>query len=307
MGMSGGYGVPDERLCLETVDRALAAGITLIDTADFYGGGDGEKLLGRAVAGRRDQLTLLVKTGIRPDPAGGMMLDGRPEHLRQAVDGSLQRLGTDHLDIYCLAWRDPAVPIEESVGAMSELVKAGKVRHLALSEVSVRTLRAAMAVHPLVAVTTEYSLVQRHVEAEILTELRASGCGLLAYAPLSRGLLTGTVARLADLDEGDWRNNFPRFADGNIERNLALLEPVREVAGRTGLTLSQLALAWVLHRGPDIVPLVGAKHPDNIAEDAEAASVTLSPDDLAILDRCFPPAEVAGHRYAPVVAGLIDA
>ena len=306
MGMSGGYGVQDEGLCLETVEEALKCGINLIDTADFYGGGEGERLIGRAIAGRRDEVTLVVKTGIRPDPAGGMMLDGRPEYLREAVNGSLQRLGTDHLDIYCLAWRDPKVPIEESVGALGELVAAGKVRHLALSEVSASTLRAARAVHPVVAVATEYSLCQRHVEDGILAELRASGCGLLAYAPLGRGLLTGTVTRLSDLDQGDWRNNFPRFADGNLERNRELMEPVREVAARTGLTLSQLAISWLLHRGPDVVPLVGAKHPGHIAEDAAATSVVLGADDLAVLEHCFPAQQIAGERYAPSVASLID-
>ncbi|WP_238014774.1 aldo/keto reductase [Dactylosporangium sp. AC04546] len=308
MGMTGGYGVEDEAACEATVRAALDAGVALVDTAHFYGDGRGERLIGRALGDRRDEAVLMVKTGIRPDPdAGGMKLDGRPEFLRRSVDESLRRLGTDRLDVSCLAWVDRDVPVEESVGALGELVTAGKVRHLALSEAAPATLRRAIAAHPVALLVTEYSLWTRHVEEHILDVLADLGVGLVAYAPLGRGFLTGTVRGLAHLDEGDWRNNFPRFADGNIERNLELLAPLRAVAGRHGTSPAVVALAWVLSRGPAIVALAGCKTPEHIREDATAAGLRLTADDLAELEQAFPAGQLAGERYGELVTMLIDA
>jgi aryl-alcohol dehydrogenase-like predicted oxidoreductase len=306
MGMSGGYGVEDKDSCIATVDRSLDLGITLIDTADFYGGGAGEELLGRALGSRRREAVISVKTGIRPNPEGGMMLDGKPEYLRDACEASLRRLGTDYIDLYCLGWVDPQVPVEESVGALGELVKAGKARGILLSEVSPGTLRRAHAEHPIAGVATEYSLWERHVEGDILATLRELGVALIAYGALGRGFLTGEVHSLDEFDEGDWRHNFPRFYDANIVRNLELLHPVRDIAARCGVTMSQLALAWLLAKGADVVPLAGCKVPSHVEEDAGALTVELDLATIAELDRCFPPGDIAGARYAPVVMDLLD-
>ncbi|MFF8844562.1 aldo/keto reductase [Streptomyces sp. NPDC015127] len=306
LSMSGGYGVEDPRTCEATVRRALDLGVTLVDTADLYAGGEGERQLGRALGSRRDEAVICVKTGIRPNPEGGMMLDGTPEYLRGAVDGSLRRLGTDRIDLYCLGWVDPEVPVEESVGALAELVKAGKVRGVMLSEVSPATLRRAHAVHPVSAVATEYSLWQRHVEGEILEALRETDVPLVAYSALGRGFLTGTVSSLDEVDEGDWRHNFPRFAPGNIERNLVLLKRFRAVAERLDVSMSRLAIAWVLAQGEDVVALAGTKFPEHLEENASAVAVELGPEELAALGECFPGQEVAGARYAPQIEELLD-
>ncbi|MFI6930344.1 aldo/keto reductase [Streptomyces sp. NPDC050287] len=306
LSMSGGYGVEDPATCEATVRRALDLGVTFIDTADFYAGGEGERQLGRALGTRRDEAVICVKTGIRPNPEGGMMLDGSPEYLRSTCDSSLRRLGTDHIDLYCLGWVDPQVPVEESVGALAELVTAGKVRGLMLSEVSPATLRRAHAVHPIAAVATEYSLWQRHVEGEILAAQRQLGVPLIAYSPLGRGFFTGTVRSLDEVDEGDWRHNFPRFAPGNIERNLVLLKRLEAVAERLGVPMSRLAIAWVLAQGEDIVALAGTKFPGHLEDNAAAVSLELGPAELAELSECFPASEVAGARYAPQIEELLD-
>ncbi|MFI5782592.1 aldo/keto reductase [Nocardia sp. NPDC051570] len=306
LSMIGAYGVEDPGDVAATVRLALDRGVGVIDTADYYGDGANEELIGRVLAGRRDDITLAVKTGIRPDPDQGKILDGSPEYLRSACDGSLKRLGVDHLDLYCLAWVDPKVPIEDSVGALGELVAAGKIGGLGLSEVAVGTLRRACAVSPVSALLTEYSLWQRHTEPAILPAAEELGVRLWAYAPLGRGFLTGTVYGMAHLDEGDWRHNFPRFLDDHVGRNLALLGPLRGVADRHGATMAQVALAWVMSRPSAPLALVGCKTPQHLEEDLAAVDLELDEEDLKRLDASFPSDAISGDRYAPMVAALMD-
>lgn len=306
LSMIGAYGIENPSDVAATVRTALDRGVGVIDTADYYGDGANENLIGKVLAGRRDDVVLSVKTGIRPDPDQGKILDGSPEYLRSACDGSLQRLGVDYLDLYCLAWVDPKVSIEESVGALGELVAAGKIREIGLSEVAVGTLRRACAVHPISALLTEYSLWQRHIEPAILPSADELGVRLWAYAPLGRGFLTGTVYGLDHLDEGDWRHNFPRFLDEHIGRNLALLGPLRGVADRRGATMAQVALAWVLSRPSAPLALVGCKIPRHLEEDLAALDLKLDEEDLKQLDASFPPDAISGDRYAPMVAALMD-
>lgn len=300
------YGDHDEAAVGRTVQRAIDAGITLFDTADSYGPHTNEEMVGRWLADVRDDVTIATKFGQVHGPGGGRGLDGSPDYVRAACDASLERLGTDVIDLYYLHRVDPDVPIEETVGAMAGLVEAGKVRHLGLSEVSAATLRRACAVHPITALQSEYSLWTREVEQEVLATARELGVGLVAYSPLGRGFLTGAIKDVAALDENDSRRRNPRFAPENLEVNLALVNAVEAVAERLGATPSQVALAWVLSRGEDIVPIPGTTRIENLEMNLGALDVVLGADDLAELDALTDIHEVAGERYPPMLLGLID-
>ena len=299
MGMSEFYGTTDEATATSTIHRALDLGVTLLDTADMYGPFTNERLVGSAVAGRRDEVQLATKFGNERLPDGTRVgINGRPEYVRAACDASLERLGVDHVDLYYQHRVDPDVPIEETVGAMAELVAAGKVRHLGLSEASSETIRRAHAVHPITALQTEYSLFTRDLEDTILPTIRELGIGLVPYSPLGRGILTGTVTD-ATLEAGDSRRTgyFPRFQGEALERNLALVDAVRRLAEAKGITSGQLALAWVLAQGEDVVPIPGTRRIPYLEENVGATAVRLDADDLAALDRAVPRDAVAGARY----------
>jgi len=298
MGMSAWYGKTDEQESVATIHRALELGIRLLDTADVYGQGANEELVGRAIAGRRDGVVLATKFGnvVREDGSRG--IDGRPEYVRQAIEASLGRLGVEHVDLYYQHRVDADTPIEETVGAMAELVAAGKVRHLGLSEASAQTIRRAHAVHPITAVQSEYSLWTRDPEDGVLAACRELDIGFVAYSPLGRGFLAGRFSSPDELDEGDFRKHHPRFSGENFERNRRLAERVREIAGEKGVTPAQLALAWVLSRGEDVVPIPGTKRRRYLEENAAASDVTLSDEELARLDEAFPRGAAAGDRYA---------
>jgi aryl-alcohol dehydrogenase-like predicted oxidoreductase len=307
MGMSEFYGTGDEQQGIDTIHRALDLGVTFLDTADMYGPFTNEKLVGRAISGRRDQVQLATKFGNeRREDGTRVGINGRPEYVRSACDASLQRLGVEHIDLYYQHRVDKTVPIEDTVGAMSELVEAGKVRHLGLSEASPETIRRAHAVHPITALQTEYSLFTRDVEDEILPTLRELGIGLVPYSPLGRGLLTGTITSEDTLDESDSRRSpyFPRFQGEALAANLALVDRVREIADTKGCTPGQLALAWVLAQGEDVVPIPGTKRVEYLEENVDSLNVTLSPSDLAALDSAVPRDAVAGSRYGDM--GSID-
>jgi len=270
-----------------TINRAFDLGVTMLDTADVYGPRVSEELVGRAIATRRDEVTLATKFGIlRVGRAedGGRQVDGRPEYVRSSIEGSLQRLGVDHVDLYYLHRPDPDVPIEETVGAMAELVEAGKVRHLGLSEAAADTVRRAVAVHPIAALQTEYSLFSRDLEGEILDTCRELGVGIVPYSPLGRGMLTATIDSTEDLAPGDFRRNNPRFADAALDANRVLVDEVASIADGHGATPGQVALAWVLAQGDDMIPIPGTKRIPFVEENAGAASVTLSAQDLERLD-----------------------
>ncbi|MEU8614696.1 aldo/keto reductase [Actinoplanes sp. NPDC048791] len=298
MGMSGAYGATDRTEAIATVHAALDAGVTLIDTADFYGMGHNELLLGEALRGRdRDSYQLSVKFGMQRGPGasfGGQ--DSRPEAVRNFLAYTLTRLGVDHIDIYRPARLDPAVPIEDTVGAIKEMIDAGYVRHLGLSEVGAETIRRAQAVHPVADLQIEYSLLSRAVEAEVLPTLRELGIGLTAYGVLGRGLISGHWSA-GPPRPGDSRGFSPRFAGGNVEHNLALVEALRRIAGAKGCTVAQLAIAWVAAQGPDIVPLVGARTRERLAEALPAAELTLTADDLAEIEQAVPAGAARGDRY----------
>jgi aryl-alcohol dehydrogenase-like predicted oxidoreductase len=299
MGMSEFYGPTDEAEALRTIHRALELGVTLLDTAPSYGLGANERLVGRAIAGRRDQVVLATKFGTvrRGDR---WSLDVRPERARQSIDESLRRLGVDHLDLYFMARRDPEIPVEETVGAMAELVADGKVRHLGLSEVGAQTLRRACAEHPIAALQSEYALWTRGIEDEILPATRELGVGLVAYSPLGRGMLTGTIAAEADLAPDDLRRFlFPRFQGDNLRRNHELVAGVRAVADEVGATPAQVALAWVLAQGEDVVPIPGTKRVRYLEENLAAADLALSEEQLRRLAESVPARAVAGQRYDP--------
>lgn len=306
MSMSQSYGAGDENESIATIHAAIDAGCTFLDTADVYGAGENEKLVGRALAGRRDQVVLATKFGLgRDDPAA--KVDGSPEYARSAIDASLQRLGVDHVDLWYLHRRDPRVPIEETVGAMAEAVEAGKVRHLGLSEVSGGTVRAAHAVHPITAVQSEWSLWTRDPESTgLLPVLRELGVGFVPFSPLGRGFLTGAIRTPDDFEPDDMRRTMPRFTGENFQRNLDLVETVRELAAANGVTASQLALAWLLAQGNDVAPIPGTKRRTRLAENLGAADVTLTEDDLAALDAAFPPDKIAGERYNEDTMKLVD-
>ncbi|RIJ71307.1 aldo/keto reductase [Nakamurella silvestris] len=300
MGMSEFYGTSDEGDAIATIQRALELGVTLLDTADMYGPFTNERLVGRAIADRRDQVVLATKFGNEREEDGTRLgINGRPEYVRRAADASLQRLGVDHIDLYYQHRVDKTVPIEDTVGAMAELVEAGKVRHLGLSEASAATIRRANAVHPITALQTEYSLFTRDIEDEILPTLRELGIGLVPYSPLGRGLLTGAITDADSLDPGDSRRTayFPRFGAEAIEANLALVEAVRTIAERHGATPGQLALAWVLAQGEDIAPIPGTRRVRYLEENVAAASLVLTEQDLADIAAAVPRDAVVGERY----------
>ncbi|MEV4033899.1 aldo/keto reductase [Streptomyces umbrinus] len=307
MGMSGAYGAADRAESIATVHAALETGVTLIDTGDFYAMGHNELLLAEALRGRdRDSYRLSVKFGQLRGPGGEFGgQDGRPEAVKNFLAYSLTRLGTDHIDIYRPARLDPAVPIEETVGAIKEMIDAGYVRYLGLSEVDAATIRRAHAVHPVADLQIEYSLLSRAVEADILPALRELGIGLTAYGVLSRGLISGHWSAGRTAGPGDGRGFSPRFASGNVEHNLALVEALRGVADAKGCTVAQLAIAWVAAQGEDIVPLVGARTRERLAEAVPALELTLTADDLAEIEKAVPPGAARGDRYpSAFMAGL---
>ena len=299
MGMSEFYGPTDEAEAIATLHRSIELGITLLDTADMYGPFTNEELVGRAIRGRRAEVVLATKCGIVRDPERRTIrgLNGRPDYILQACDASLRRLGVDHVDLYQLHRVDPSVPIEESVGAMAELVRAGKTRAIGLSEAGPNTLRRAAKVHPIASLQTEYSLLTRDAEKEVLPTCRELGVGFLAYSPLGRGLLTGRYRKRADFSPDDYRHYSPRFAEGAFERNLALVERAAELARRKGCTVAQLALAWLLAQGPEVVPIPGTKSRTRLEENAGALGITLSRAELGELDVLLPPGAAAGERY----------
>lgn len=298
MGMSEFYGPGDEAESTATLHRALELGVTFLDTADMYGPFKNEELVGRAIRGRRGQVVLATKFGNERRADGTWVrINGRPEYVRQACDASLRRLGVDHIDLYYQHRVDPTVPIEETVGAMAGLVRAGKVRFLGLSEAGPATLRRAHAVHPISALQTEYSLWSRDVEDEILPAARQLGIGFVAYSPLGRGFLSGQIRRPEDLPEGDFRRSNPRFQGENFQRNLTLVDRVRELAAEKKVTPSQLALAWVLSRGDDVVPIPGTKRRKYLEENAAAAELSLTAEDLRRIEEAAPRGAFAGTRY----------
>jgi aryl-alcohol dehydrogenase-like predicted oxidoreductase len=298
MGMSDFYGPGDEQESMATIQRAIDLGVTFLDTADMYGPFKNETLVGRAIADRRDKVVLATKFGNQRAPDGTFLgVNGRPEYVRQACHASLTRLGVAHIDLYYQHRVDPEVPIEETVGAMAQLVAEGKVRYLGLSEAAALTIRRAHRVHPIAALQTEYSLWTRDPEEEILPTVRELGIGFVAYSPLGRGFLAGRFRRPEDIPSGDWRKNHPRFTGGNFERNLALADRAQQLAADKGITPAQLALAWILSQGKDIVPIPGTKRRKYLEENAQAAGLTLTPDDLRRLDEAFPKGAAAGLRY----------
>ena len=300
MGMSEFYGAGDEEESTATIHRAIELGITFLDTADMYGPFTNEKLVGKAIADRRDEVVLATKFGnVRGEDGSFRGVSGTPDYVREACDASLSRLGVDHIDLYYQHRVDPETPIEETVGAMKELVEAGKVRYLGLSEAGTKTIRKAHAVHPISALQSEYSLFTREVEDEILPTVRELGIGFVPYSPLGRGFLTGRWKSIEDMPENDTRSaRFPRFAEENFKKNLELADRVREVAEGKGITPGQLALAWLLAQGDDIVPIPGTKRREYLEENAGAAGVTLTEDDLASIEEAMPRGSAAGERYS---------
>ena len=309
MGMSEFYGERNDEESAATLLRALDLGITFLDTADTYGIGDNEELVGKTIRPRRDEVFLATKfANIRKkeDPTH-WTISGRPEYVKSACDASLKRLGVDHIDLYYQHRVDPETPIEETVGAMAELVKAGKVKYLGLSEASPKTIRRAHKVHPITALQSEYSLWERHVEDEILPTVRELGIGFVPYSPLGRGFLTGAITKLSDLGSKDSRSQrYPRFGEAAFEKNQVLVDRVRAIAKRRGTTAGQLALAWVLAKGEDLVPIPGTKRRRYLEENAAAADIHLTPEEVAELEAAVPEAEVVGDRYPPGSMKSID-
>lgn len=298
MGMSEFYGTGDEDEAISTIHRAIDLGCYFLDTADMYGPFTNEKLVGKAINDRRDKVVLATKFGNERRPDGSWVgINGKPEYVKKACEDSLQRLGVDHIDLYYQHRVDPSVPIEDTIGAMAELVKEGKVRYLGMSEAAADTIRRANAVHTITALQTEYSLWTRDPEDEILQTVRELGIGFVAYSPLGRGFLTGQFNKPEDIPEGDSRRNHPRFQGDNFYKNLELVEKVKQIADEKGCTPSQLALAWVLAQGNDIVPIPGTKRVKYLEENIAAADIMLSDDDLKRLDEVAPKGVTAGDRY----------
>lgn len=308
MGMTWAYGGGDEQSGLDTIHRAIELGVTFIDTAEVYGPYTNERLVGRAVVGRRDQFEIATKFGFSFDPDnpyGPRGLDGSPENVKRVCEGSLERLGTDYIDLFYQHRVDPAVPIEETVGAMAELVNEGKVRYVGLSEASPEIIRRAHATHPLTAVQSEYSLWTRDPEAEVLPTLRELGIGLVAYSPLGRGFLTGQIRSVDDLSDDDWRRSNPRFQEEALRQNIELADRVRALADERGVTPAQLALAWLHAKGKDIVPIPGTKRPERLEENVAASAIELSDEEVAALDRALPAGSAVGGRYRDAEMTLI--
>jgi aryl-alcohol dehydrogenase-like predicted oxidoreductase len=298
MGMSEFYGTPDEDESIATIHRAIELGVTFLDTADMYGPFTNERLVGRAIADRRDQVTLATKFGNeRAEDGTRLGVNGRPEYVRKACDASLERLGVEHIDLYYQHRVDPDTPVEETWGAMKELVESGKVRYLGISEAAPETIRRAHEIHPITALQTEYSLWSRDVEDEILPTVRELGIGFVAYSPLGRGFLTGQIQRFEDLPEGDFRRSSPRFQGENFQKNLELVDRVKEIANEKGVAASQLALAWLLHQGEDIVPIPGTKRRKYLEENVAAVEITLTDEDLRRIEEAAPKGAASGERY----------
>src|SRR6218665_876716 len=309
MGMSQSYGTPeerDERESLATLQRALELGVTFFDTAEVYGPFHNEELLGRALQGRRDQVVIATKFGFRIEDGKITGLDSRPEHVREVVEASLRRLRTDHIDLLYQHRVDKQVPIEDVVGAMAQLVREGKVRYLGLSEAGAETIRRAHAVHPISALQSEYSLWERGLEERILPLLRELGIGLVPFAPLGRGFLTGTVQRAESFPEGDYRRNDPRLQGANFDANQRIAGVVKAVAQRKGATPGQVALAWLLGRGEDLVPIPGTKRRKYLEENVAAAELVFTAAEAAELDAAVPPGATAGPRYTPQQMAMVD-
>jgi aryl-alcohol dehydrogenase-like predicted oxidoreductase len=308
MGMTWAYGGGDEQSGLDTIHRALELGVTFIDTAEVYGPYTNERLVGRAVAGRRDQVEIATKFGFSFDPDnpyGPRGLDGSPKNVKRVCEGSLERLRTEYIDLFYQHRVDPAVPIEETVGAMAELVTEGKVRYIGLSEASPEIIRRAHTTHPLSAVQSEYSLWTRDPEAEVLPTLRELGIGLVAYSPLGRGFLTGQIRSVDDLSDDDWRRSNPRFQEEALRHNIELADRVRALADARGVTAAQLALAWLHANGKDIVPIPGTKRPERLSENVAASEIELSAEDVAALDQAVPADAAVGGRYRDAEMELI--
>jgi aryl-alcohol dehydrogenase-like predicted oxidoreductase len=298
MGMSEFYGTRDEGEAIATIHRAIELGVTFLDTADMYGVGRNEELVGRAIADRRDGVVLATKFGNVRGPNGERLgISGKPDYVRQACEASLKRLKLDHIDLYYQHRVDPDTPIEDTVGAMADLVRQGKVRYLGLSEAGPQTIRRAHAVHPITALQTEYSLWSRDPEDELLPTVRELGIGFVPYSPLGRGFLTGQIKSIDDLEPDDFRRSSPRFQGENFQKNLDLVREIEAMAGEKGCTASQLALAWVLAQGNDIVPIPGTKRRRYLEENVGALDVTLNADELQRIDRIIPPGAAAGTRY----------
>jgi aryl-alcohol dehydrogenase-like predicted oxidoreductase len=308
MGMSEFYGSHNEEESIGTIERAMELGVNFFDTADMYGRGKNEELLGKVIRGNRDRVIVATKFGIvRTDDVRQHKINGRPEYIRSACEASLRRLGIETIDLYYQHRVDQDTPIEETVGAMADLVKEGKVRYLGLSEAGPKTIRRACSVHPIAALQTEYSLWSREVEEEILSTCRELSIGFVSYSPLGRGFLTGEIAKLADLEEDDWRRYSPRFQGDNFERNLVLARRIQEMAAEKNCTPAQLALAWVLAQGKDIVPIPGTKRKTYLEENVAALGFELTPEDLKHIDEICPRGVAAGPRYPESGMKLVNA
>lgn len=307
MGMSAFYGGSDEAQSTSVIHRALDLGVTLFDTAEMYGPHTNEVLVGKALKDRRDQAFIATKFGINYNAdRTKLMTDGSPANVRRAIEGSLQRLGVDHVDLYYLHRVDPDTPIEDTVGAMAELVKEGKVRFLGLSEAAPDTLRKAHATHPITALQTEYSLWSREPEDELFAVVRELGIGFVPYSPLGRGFLSGDIKSIEDLDADDFRRTNPRFMGENFQKNLDLVEAVKAIASDKGITAAQLALAWVLAQGEDLIPIPGTRRVATLEQNAAAVDVVLTPEDLARIEAVFPKGAATGHRYAEAARAALN-